>query len=115
MILLYNVYITETNPKLNNIQLNYKKNRGNLNNQFKQLSVEREKINKMLLEYQTLDQTQVEGSIVTTKNYYMYIILCIVSVLVIVLLFKFLGTNTATQNTGYMSQSGGNNIFNKLF
>ena len=34
MILLYNVYITETNPKLNNIQLNYKKNRGNLNNQF---------------------------------------------------------------------------------
>ena len=34
MILLYNVYITETNPKLNNIQLNYKKNRSNLNNQF---------------------------------------------------------------------------------
>lgn len=30
MILLYNVYITETNPKLNNIQINYKKLRGNL-------------------------------------------------------------------------------------
>ena len=86
-----------------------------LNNQFKQLSVEREKINKMLLEYQTLDETQVEGSIVTTKNYYMYIILCIVSVIVIFLLFKFFGTNTASQNTGYMPQSGGNNIFNKWF
>lgn len=87
----------------------------NLNNQFKQLSLEREKINKLLLEYQTLDQTQVEGNIVTTKNYYTYILLCIVSILVLVLLFKFFGANTATQNTGYMSQSGGSNIFTRYF
>lgn len=87
----------------------------NLKVQFKQLVGEREKINKMLLEYQTLDQTQVEGSIVTSKNYYSYILLCIVSVLVVILLFKFLGTNTTTQNTGSMLQSGGSNFLNKIF
>jgi hypothetical protein len=87
----------------------------NLNDQFKQLSVEREKINKMLLDYQTLDETQVEGIIVTNKNYYMYILLCIVSVLVLVLLFKFLATNTTSQNTGYVPQSGGSNIFTRFF
>jgi hypothetical protein len=87
----------------------------NLKQQFGQLVVEREKINKMLLEFQTIDQTQVEGSIVTTKNFYLYILLCIVSVLAIILLFKFLGTNTETQNTGSMLQSGGSSIFNKFF
>jgi hypothetical protein len=86
-----------------------------LNDQFKKLSVEREKINKMLLEYQTLDETQVEGTIVTNKNYYMYILLSIVSVLVLVLLFKFLATNTTSQNTGYVPQSGGSNIFTRFF
>ena len=87
----------------------------NLTVQFKQLVGEREKINKMLLEYQTLDQTQVEGTIVTSKNYYMYILLCIVSVLVVILLFKFLGTNTGSQNTGSTLQSGGSNFLNKIF
>lgn len=87
----------------------------NLKQQFGQLVVEREKINKMLLEFQTIDQTQVEGSIVTTKNFYSYILLCIVSVLAIILLFKFLGTNTGTQNTGSTLQSGSSSILNKFF
>lgn len=106
---------TSAEPIYDKLNQEKAKENKNLNDQFEKLSVERKKIDKMLLEYQTLDETQLEGSIVTSKNYYSYILLCIVSVLVVVLLFKYFGTNTTPQNIGYMPQTGGSNIFTRFF
>ena len=85
----------------------------NLQKQFTQLISERENINKLLKEYQTLDQTQTEGSIMTNKNYYTYILLCALLLLILFLLFKYMASPTS-QNTGYVAQTGGKNMFTKF-
>jgi hypothetical protein len=61
----------------------------NLINQYKNLVGERTKIQRMLNEYQTLDEQQIEGSIHITQNYYSFILLMIIVLLVIFLLYKF--------------------------
>jgi hypothetical protein len=58
-------------------------------NQYKNLVVERYKIQRMLNEYQTLDEQQVQGNINISQNYYSFILLIFLAILVIFLLYKF--------------------------
>ena len=75
--------------------------------QYAQLTAERAKIDKMLNEYDTLDQTQDEGTIVTNKNYYVYILLCILAVIILFLLIKFAVSSTEQESNISIYQSGG--------
>lgn len=61
----------------------------NLIDQYNNLVGEREKIQHMLNEYQTLDEQQVEGNIHISQNYYSFILLMFLAILVIFLLYKF--------------------------
>lgn len=60
----------------------------NLINQYKSLVEERYKIKMLLQEYQTLDEQQVEGNIHISQNYYSFILLMIIVILVVFLLYK---------------------------
>ncbi len=73
--------------------------------QYKNLVRERIKIQKMLDEYQTLDEQQIEGSIHISQNYYSFILLMILAILVIFLLYKF--SIPSAQASTTIVQSGG--------
>jgi hypothetical protein len=80
-------------------------NNSDLINQYKNLVGERFKIQRMLDEYQTLDEQQVEGNIHISQNYYSFILLMILALLVIFLLYKF--SMPSAQSTTTYIQNGG--------
>lgn len=109
-----NKQLNETNAKIQKIsnkaqstynQLNKKKSEENkiLKKQYAQLTEERIKIDKMLNEYETLDQTQSQGAIETNKNYYVYILLCILAIIIVFLFIKF--SYSSSSSTSYSQQS----------
>ena len=114
-----NQQLNETNTKIQQLaqqaqptykQLNQEKETENeiLMKQYAQLTAERVKIDKMLDEYETLDNTQTQGTIETNKNYYIYILLVLFAILIIFLLIKFVASSSSSQqNPGFMYQSGG--------
>ena len=73
-------------------------------NQYKKLALERVKIQKMLNEYQTLDEKHIEGNIYITQNYYSFILLMILVLLFVFLLYKF---SIPSQSTSTIVQNGG--------
>jgi hypothetical protein len=74
--------------------------------QFLQLTKERENIDKMVTEYQTLDQAQNEGDISINQNYYSFILLLALVVIIIIILSIF-ATSKQTQTSPSSLQSGG--------
>ena len=113
-----NKQLNETNAKIRALaekakptynELNNKKDSENktLKKQYAQLNAERVKIDKMMSEYETLDQAQSEGTIQTNKNYYVYILLCICVLLIIFLFIKFTSSSSTNSSGSSMYQSGG--------
>jgi len=89
-------------------------------NQYKNLIEERVKIQKMLNEYQTLDEQQVEGNINISQNYYSFILLMFLTILIIFLLYKFSfpstqSTTTFVQNEGQLGTSAYYIVFGLFF
>ena len=80
-----------------------------LNNQYKELIKERIKITKMLDEYQSLDEQQIEGSLHISQNYYSFILLFLLIILFVFILYKFSGEvkTTNIQTGGKLS----NNVY----
>ena len=76
-----------------------------MNNNYQTLSDERIQIEKMIREYETLNRALENGNIVVTSNYYSYIALFLIAILLILLFFKFSFTG---------SQSGGGNSIEYL-
>jgi hypothetical protein len=74
--------------------------------QFIQLNQEREKINQALNEFQTLDQAQSQGDIMINQNYYSFLLLLGLAILVLIILYKF-GFSSTTENATPLLQSGG--------
>ena len=74
--------------------------------QFIQLNQEREKINQVLNEYQTLDQAQTQGDIMINQNYYSFLLLLGLAIVILIILYKF-GFSSTTENTPPLLQSGG--------
>jgi hypothetical protein len=84
----------------------------NLIDQYNNLVEERDKIQRMLNEYQTVDEQQVEGNIHISQNYYSLILLMLLAILVIFLLYKFSmpsaqSSTTFVQNGGELGTNGG--------
>ena len=77
----------------------------NLIDQYNNLVGERDKIQKMLNEYQTLDEQQVEGNIHISQNYYSFILLMLLAILVIFLLYKF-SMPSAQPSTTFVQNGG---------
>lgn len=73
---------------------------------YKKLNNERVKIEKMVNEYQHLDQAQTEGNIKINANYYSFLLLFALSICVIIILYKLSGTSQPSQSSGYFQQGG---------
>lgn len=63
---------------------------------YKKLLDERKNIEKILNEYETLDNTENETQIKISRNYYSYILLVIIAVIVGVFLYKMFGSGNTT-------------------
>jgi hypothetical protein len=76
-------------------------------NQYTNLIEERDKIQMMLNEYQTLDEQQAQGDIYISQNYYSFILLMILVILFIFMLYKFSIPSSQSQSTSTFIQYGG--------
>jgi hypothetical protein len=102
--------IDKSQPVYNSIQTKNQEKNQELIQNYKQLVGEREKIAKMLNSYQDLDESQMQGELKINQKYYTYIFLVIITIGVVVLLYKFSNvlTGDETQQTGnYYPQTGG--------
>jgi hypothetical protein len=66
---------------------------------YKKLQVERNNIQKMIQDYETLDSTKYEHDISITKNYYTYILSFILVVIFIIILVKMSISDTTSSTT----------------
>jgi small-conductance mechanosensitive channel len=81
---------------------------------YKVLQTERKMINKMLAEFDDLEESQIETDLMTNQNYYSFMLLSVIAVAVCVILFYFAGSSSNTSNTSTTSntiQQGGKSIF----
>jgi len=115
-----NAKLVQVNEKIQTINNSYEEkfnsqlnNRStvndNLNNQYNELVKERTKIKKMLDEYQSLDEQQIEGNLHISQNYYSFILLFLLVILFVFILYKFSGEVKTTN-----IQTGGkltNNVY----
>ena len=81
----------------------------NLIRQFLQLTQEREKLDEMVGEYQTLDKEQTQGDIMINQNYYSFLLLLALAIIIIIGLYLFNGSGTSIQpsNSENILQTGG--------
>jgi len=96
----------QAKPTYNELNIEKEAENETLVKQYAQLQAERVKIDKMMSEYESLDQSQSEGTIETNKNYYVYILLCIIAILIIFLFIKFSSSSSTTQQPMYQSGGG---------
>lgn len=75
-----------------------------MNNNYQTLTNERIEIEKMIREYETLNRAYENGNINVTSNYYSYIALLFITILLVFLFFKFSFTGSQS--------GGGNNMYN---
>jgi hypothetical protein len=81
----------------------------NLISQFIQLTKEREKLDEMVGEYQSLDKEQTQGDLMINQNYYSFLLLLGLAIIIIIALYLFNGSGTSTQvsNSENILQTGG--------
>jgi lipopolysaccharide export LptBFGC system permease protein LptF len=75
------------------------------------LTDEREHINLMIREFETLNQAEQNSDVNVTMNYYNYIVLLFVTILLILLLLRF---SVSSEQTGG-GRNAVSNIFKNLF
>jgi hypothetical protein len=75
-------------------------------NKYRALTLDREKITEMMKEYQTLDKTQNQGNIKINQNYYSFILLLALSLLIVYMLYKFSSASIKSGSSSLL-QSGG--------
>jgi hypothetical protein len=80
-----------------------KTNIAELARQYIQLNEERERINNTINEYQTLDQQQVQGDLTVNKNYYSFVLLLILAIVIIIALFMVGLSFNSQQNSSVLS------------
>ena len=73
---------------------------------YAQLNVERNKINTLLNQYETLDKSETQGTIKITQKYYTFILLVIIVIAILILFYQFSNMFTSTQNNTYIQQGG---------
>jgi len=93
---LYSDQYTERSQKATILLANYQK-----------LNAERIKIENMVNEYQNLDQAQIEGNIKINSNYYSFLLLFALSIIVIIFIYKITNSYNSSSSSGFFNQQGG--------
>ena len=100
--------IAQGQPLYNSIKTKAISQNDELTQNYQQLVMEREKIEKMLSSYQDLDKLEINGNLKINQKYYTFILLTIVTICIIILLYKFSSIFSNSQNTtsNYIQQGG---------
>jgi len=91
-----------------------KQNTASLVKQFIILNEEREKIEHAINDYQTIDQQQITGGLIVNKNYFSFILLLLLAIMIIFVLYKF-GLSPTTTQTSSTMYGGGKVCSSKYF
>lgn len=94
------LFNTTTETRINNNE--------ELINQFLELTQERNRIQDLVNDYQTLDQAQIAENIKINKNYYLFWFLFFLVIIIVIISFYFLIPRTNLQ-------SGGSNLENNAY
>ena len=78
--------------------------------QYVQLNEERKKIENMVNDYETLDESQIKGNLKVSENYYSFLLLFLICACIIVVLFKI----SSNSNSSSTLQSGGDLVINGI-
>jgi len=65
--------------------------------QFGKLTEEREKIDKMISHYKTLDEKQTQGNLTISQNYYSFLLLLFLAIIILIVLFYLGGSSAESQ------------------
>jgi hypothetical protein len=85
----------------------------NLARQFIILNEEREKIERAINDYQTVDQQQTTGGLIVNKNYFSFILLLLLAIMIIFILYKFGLSPATTQPSSAMY--GGMKVYSSKY
>ena len=102
--------IDQSEPEYNSIQTKNEEKNQELVKNYIQLTDEREKIAKMVKKYEDLDESQIQGELKITQNYYSYILLVIIAIGIVAILYKFSNVFTGGESNGnseFNIQTGG--------
>ena len=100
--------IAQGEPLYNSIKTKAISQNDELKQSYKQLVMEREKIRKMIASYQDLDKRETNGNLKINQKYYIFVLLSIITICIIILLYKFSSIFSNSQNTSpnYIQQGG---------
>ena len=102
------MFVKQGQPLYNSIKIKAISQNNELTQNYQQLVMEREKIEKMLSSYQDLDKRETNGNLKINQKYYTFVLLSIVTICIIILLYKFSSIFSNAQNTSpnYVQQGG---------
>lgn len=80
-----------------------------LQNNYQTLTQEREQIDEMIRQFETINASYEDGSLNVTSNYYSFLLLLVVAIFLIIILMKF--SLTSQQTGGGWTIEGNKNIF----
>jgi hypothetical protein len=109
-----NMRLSEINQQIQTLTKNSKEtydsqtpdrntNMAELARQYIKLNEEREKIDNTINDYQTLDQQQLQGDLTANKNYYSFVLLLILAIVIIFALFLVGFSFTSESNSSVLS------------
>ena len=90
--------IKQSTPLYDSIKIEDQAQNKELIKSYTKLIIERDKIEEMLKSYQDLDESEKQGEITITQQYYSYILLVVIVLGAIILLYSFSGTFSNEQN-----------------
>jgi len=74
-------------------------------NNYKQLTQDREKITKLMNEYQTLEEQQIQGDIKINQNYYSFLLLIALAIIILFMVYNLSGSTPSIQSGGNLSSN----------
>jgi hypothetical protein len=74
-------------------------------NNYKQLTQDREKITQLMNEYQTLEEQQIQGDIKINQNYYSFLLLIALAIIIIFMVYNLSGSTPSIQSGGNLSSN----------
>ena len=74
-------------------------------NNYKQLTQDRDKITKLMNEYQTLEEQQIQGDIKINQNYYSFLLLIALAIIILFMVYNLSGSTPSIQSGGNLSSN----------
>jgi len=100
--------VKEEEPLYNSIKIKATSQNDELTQNYQQLVMERKKIEKMLSLYQDLNKLETNSNLKINQKYYTFVLLTIVTLCIIILLYKFssIFSNAQSTSSNYVQQGG---------